>query len=179
MAHRRTLLGPEKYHSQGISGSFYSSGPANAIDAISVASVEKYALPSSRAALVGLSTPSLIYPLQTVNVIGAEHEPILYFAWYPFNVTDDLPLYALSNDTKIEDDGCSELPDDTPDLSKFVVLVRRGTCPFVCPNRHQASKYGLTRSPSFSKQKSIISLRRMQPRPFSTSKLLVSIALHF
>ncbi|KAH6897589.1 pyrolysin [Coprinopsis sp. MPI-PUGE-AT-0042] len=98
---------------EGLSGAFYSSGPANAIDAISVASVE-----------------NLIYPLQTVNVIGAEHEPILYFAWLPFNVTDDLPLYTLTNDTKVEDDGCSELPDDTPDLSKFVVLVRRGTCPF-------------------------------------------------
>lgn len=42
-----------------------------------------------------------------------------------------LPIYATSNDTTIMDDACYPLPDNTPDLSDFVVIVRRGTCPFV------------------------------------------------
>jgi hypothetical protein len=93
-----------------------------------------------------------------VNVIGAEHEPILYFAWYPFNVTDDLPLYALSNDTKVEDDGCNELPEDTPDLSKFVVLVRRGTCPFVSPTLPKVQIKAQTNTPAILKQTKVDNL---------------------
>ncbi|EAU90898.2 peptidase [Coprinopsis cinerea okayama7 len=98
---------------EGMSGAFYTSGPANGIDVISVGSVE-----------------NTILPLQTVNVVGAEHDPIPYFSWLPFNVTEDLPLYATSNDTTVEDDACEELPEDTPLLDKYLVLVRRGSCPF-------------------------------------------------
>jgi len=38
-----------------------------------------------------------------------------------------LPLYATSTDPLIVDDGCNPLPANTPDLSKYVTLVRRGT----------------------------------------------------
>lgn len=75
--------------------------------------------------------PSPILPLQTVDVIGVEHEAIPYFSWSPFNVTGDIPIYLTSNNTSIEDDACKELPADTPDLSKYLVIVRRGTCQFV------------------------------------------------
>ena len=40
------------------------------------------------------------------------------------NVT--LQLYATSLDISVASDACSELPDSTPDLSKYFVLVRRG-----------------------------------------------------
>ncbi len=40
-------------------------------------------------------------------------------------------IYATSNDTTIVDDACDALPDDTPDLSPYVVVIRRGTCTFV------------------------------------------------
>lgn len=49
----------------------------------------------------------------------------------PFPVEGDLPVYITSNDSSITNDACDPLPDDTPDLSKFVVLVKRGTCTFV------------------------------------------------
>ncbi|KAG5973498.1 hypothetical protein E4U55_000494 [Claviceps digitariae] len=41
-----------------------------------------------------------------------------------------MPLYATSLDPNVVDDACKPLPASTPDLSKFVVLVRRGTCLF-------------------------------------------------
>lgn len=50
---------------------------------------------------------------------------------FPLPVNGTLPLYVISNDTTIVDDACNPLPDSTPDLSAFVVLVRRGTCTFV------------------------------------------------
>ncbi|TFK18826.1 peptidase [Coprinopsis marcescibilis] len=98
----------------GFSGAFYSTAPANAIDAISVGSVE-----------------NTIIPLQTLNVIGVDHDPIIYFSWLPFNVTEDISIYPLTTNTTIEDDACEELPDSTPDLSDVLVIVRRGTCPFL------------------------------------------------
>lgn len=40
------------------------------------------------------------------------------------------PIYILSGDKTNPTDGCFPLPDDTPDLSGYIVLVRRGTCTF-------------------------------------------------
>jgi hypothetical protein len=39
-------------------------------------------------------------------------------------------LYPLSLNTSVETDGCEALPSNTPDLSKKVVLIRRGGCGF-------------------------------------------------
>ncbi|KAG6089177.1 hypothetical protein E4U30_008419 [Claviceps sp. LM220 group G6] len=41
-----------------------------------------------------------------------------------------MPLYATSLDYHIDDDACKPLPANTPDLSKYIVLVRRGSCLF-------------------------------------------------
>ncbi|RYP63693.1 hypothetical protein DL771_009149 [Monosporascus sp. 5C6A] len=35
-----------------------------------------------------------------------------------------LPLWAVSNSTEVEDDACNPLPDDTPDLADYMVLIR-------------------------------------------------------
>ncbi|KAJ7263763.1 subtilisin-like protease [Mycena rebaudengoi] len=98
----------------GDSGAWYSSSPGNGIDVISVA-----------------SSDNTVVPLRTFTVQGVTHDPILYFQTpFALPVTETLPLYAISNDSTIVDDGCSPLPASTPDLSGFVVLVRRGTCAF-------------------------------------------------
>lgn len=52
------------------------------------------------------------------------------FAWLPSyqpfeNIT--LPLWAPSINTSAEDDACSSLPADTPDLSNYIVLIRMTT----------------------------------------------------
>jgi hypothetical protein len=49
-------------HLQGSSGSWFTSGPGNAIDAISVA-----------------SSDNTVVPLQSVTVAGVTHAPIVYF----------------------------------------------------------------------------------------------------
>ncbi|KAJ7045889.1 subtilisin-like protease, partial [Mycena alexandri] len=95
----------------GGSGSWYSSSPGNAIGAISVASSDNTAV-----------------SFQTLTVKGVVHDPIVYHSVFPLPVNGTLPLYATSNDTTLVDDACNPLPATTPDLSGFVVLVRRGTC---------------------------------------------------
>lgn len=51
-----------------------------------------------------------------------------------------LPLWALSFDPNVADDGCSPFPGNTPDLSKYIVLIRRGTCTFVEKAKNAAAK---------------------------------------
>ncbi|KAG5975047.1 hypothetical protein E4U56_004016 [Claviceps arundinis] len=41
-----------------------------------------------------------------------------------------MPLYATSLDSSVADDACKPLPDNTPDLSKYIILVRRVGCKF-------------------------------------------------
>ncbi|KAG5993799.1 hypothetical protein E4U52_001636 [Claviceps spartinae] len=41
-----------------------------------------------------------------------------------------MPLYATSLDSGVADDACKPLPDNTPDLSKHITLVRRVGCKF-------------------------------------------------
>ncbi|KAK7473132.1 hypothetical protein VKT23_001233 [Stygiomarasmius scandens] len=109
----------------GASGSWYTSSPGNGIDVISVASLD-----------------NTVLPLQTATVQGAEHDPIPYFSLFPIPITEPLPIFATSNDTTVVDDACDPLPDDTPDLSGFLVVVRRGTCTFVQKLTNVAAKGG-------------------------------------
>ncbi|KAK7053264.1 hypothetical protein VNI00_003890 [Paramarasmius palmivorus] len=98
----------------GASGSWYSSGPGNAISAISVGSVDSIAINLNRAI-----------------VEGAEHDPITYYSLASFPVQGSVPIFATSNDTTKKNDACDPLPEDTPNLEDYVVVIRRGTCPFV------------------------------------------------
>nr|CUX90926.1 serine peptidase S08 [Flammulina velutipes] len=109
----------------GSSGSWYSSGPGNGIDAISVASLDNTAI-----------------ILQNATVGGVDRNPITYYSFTPFPVSETLPIYAISNDTTIVDDACNELPDTTPDLTPYLVIVRRGTCTFVTKLANIAAKGG-------------------------------------
>ncbi|KAF9264126.1 subtilisin-like protease [Marasmius fiardii PR-910] len=109
----------------GDSGSWYSSSPGNGINVISVGSVDNTAV-----------------PIQTATVQGATHDPIPYYELFPFPITDSLPIYATSNDTTVVDDACNPLPDSTPDLSPYLVVVRRGSCTFAQKLTNIAAKGG-------------------------------------
>ncbi|KAG5966304.1 hypothetical protein E4U57_002894 [Claviceps arundinis] len=41
-----------------------------------------------------------------------------------------MPLYATNLDSGVADDACKPLPAKTPDLSKYIALIRRGGCNF-------------------------------------------------
>ncbi|KAF8800231.1 subtilisin-like protease [Phlegmacium glaucopus] len=107
----------------GTSGSWYTSSPANAIHAISVGSVDNTFIPS-----------------QNATVHGVEHVPIPYLSANPLPTNNTLPVYATSNDTTLADDACDPLPATTPDLSSFVVIVRRGSCTFAQKISNVAAK---------------------------------------
>lgn len=109
----------------GASGAWYSSSPGNGINVISVASLD-----------------NTVTPLQSATVGGATHDPIVYFNLFPFNVTGALPIFATSNDTTVVDDTCNPLGPAIPDLSKFVTIIRRGTCTFVQKMTNVAAKGG-------------------------------------
>lgn len=80
----------------------------------------------------------------TYTVSSASSNTSGAFGWTPGdpafgNVT--LPLYATSNDSTTETDACDALPADTPDLSGYIVLIKRGTCTFV-EKATNAAAYG-------------------------------------
>jgi subtilisin family serine protease len=106
---------------EGADGSWYSSGPAGGIDVISVASVDNTEIPVQFA-------------------LSSEGRKIPYFSLFPLNTTLDLPVFAISNSMTIPNDGCDPLPDSTPDLSPFLVIIRRGTCPFLTKLENVAKK---------------------------------------
>jgi len=73
---------------------------------------------------------SITVRVNNATVQGVSHQPITYYALSAFSVNGSLPVYAISNDTSVPDDACEVLPASTPDLSEFVVIVRRGSCVF-------------------------------------------------
>jgi hypothetical protein len=52
----------------------------------------------------------------------------------------DLPIVAVWPDTNIQDDACTELPWDAPDLTGRIVVVRRGGCQFSVKARNVAAR---------------------------------------
>lgn len=94
----------------GNEGLFFAQGPASARGTISVATAE-----SSGAATEYLKTSS--------------NRQINYFAPHSFvEFAGNYPIYATANSTNVTDDACDPLPSPTPNLTDFVVLIRRGTC---------------------------------------------------
>ncbi|KAF8521827.1 subtilisin-like protease [Gautieria morchelliformis] len=98
----------------GAFGSWFPSDPGNGIDVISVASVE-----------------NTFVPVQNATTSDATHPTIPYMSVNPLPVNGSLPIFVVSNDTTVVDDACNPLPAGTPDLSAFLVIIRRGTCTFV------------------------------------------------
>ncbi|KZV93701.1 subtilisin-like protease [Exidia glandulosa HHB12029] len=106
-------------------GAFFTSSPGNGLDAISVASVD-----------------NVVSVVQSVTT-NVAHDPIPYFSLFPLPVGGAaFPVFATSTDTTVVDDACNPLPANTPDLSKFVTVVRRGTCTFVQKLTNIAAKGG-------------------------------------
>ncbi|KAF4119399.1 Serine protease, subtilisin family, partial [Geosmithia morbida] len=103
----------------GDAGLFFASTAANGINVASIASYDN------------ILTPTFLY-ISEASVDGGDAEefgyaPASLYAWDGVS----LPLWAPEFDTSIANGGCDAYPDDTPDLSGSIVLVRRGTCTFV------------------------------------------------
>ncbi|KZV95486.1 subtilisin-like protease [Exidia glandulosa HHB12029] len=113
---------------RGAAGAFYSFAPANGEGVISVASVDN---------------SEALY--RAFMLQGVQHDPMAYVfsgGLLPVHVNGSFPLYAVSNDTSVEGDACSPLPESTPDLSGYATIVRRGGCSYAQKQRNVAARGG-------------------------------------
>jgi subtilisin family serine protease len=102
----------------GAAGIFYASTAANGKKVTAIASVDNTVTPAL------LSNAS--YAINgTSNFFG-------FTAGEPGTWDDvSLPLWSVGFDTADPANGCEPYPESTPDLSGYIVLVRRGSCAFV------------------------------------------------
>ncbi|CAE6487820.1 unnamed protein product [Rhizoctonia solani] len=107
----------------GALGSWYASGPGTGRSVISVGSVDNTVL-------------------NIQNVIVSNGRQINYSALPPVEIPAGLPIYATSSDSSVPNDACEPLSGNTPDLSNKLVLIRRGSCPFITKFTNAAAKGG-------------------------------------
>ncbi|KZO98808.1 subtilisin-like protease [Calocera viscosa TUFC12733] len=97
----------------GSYGAWYASDPADGQSVIAVASVD-----------------NTVTPIQNFT-LSDEYGPVPYYQAVPYSVDGPIPFYVTSFNTTNTTDACNPFPDDTPDLSGYVTLIRRGTCLFL------------------------------------------------
>lgn len=103
---------------EGEQGIFYASTAANGKRVAAIASFDN------------VQTPTLFYNAK-YSIDGGADAKFGYVPSEPANwdgVT--LPAWSNSLDPTVANDGCDPFPANTPDLSKYIVLIRRGTCSF-------------------------------------------------
>ncbi|RDW83274.1 hypothetical protein BP5796_04765 [Coleophoma crateriformis] len=102
----------------GANGLFDTSTAAEGIGSIAVGSIDN------------VNAPAILYKIVYTIDSGPPTD-----AWYALGFFGDfgditVPIYAVTLDTTIVADACTALPADTPDLSGYLVLIRRGVCSF-------------------------------------------------
>ncbi|KAI0379610.1 subtilisin-like protein [Hypomontagnella monticulosa] len=103
----------------GAVGMFYASTASNGKKVTSIASIDNEVSP-------------LLLTDSNFTIDGGEQEQFGYALGEPGEWANvSLPLWAPSFDVTEAAQGCTAYPADTPDLSKYIVLIRRGTCTFV------------------------------------------------
>lgn len=103
---------------EGAEGIFYASTAANGRRVTAIASYDN------------VQTPTLLYHAKYQIDTGADTQ----FGFVPSEPANwdgvTLPAWSNNFDLTVPNDGCDPFPANTPDLSKYIVLIRRGTCPF-------------------------------------------------
>ncbi|KAF8210672.1 peptidase S8/S53 domain-containing protein [Mycena galopus ATCC 62051] len=92
----------------GEDGAWYTSDP--------VASVDNIVSPIQNATVQGV-TPR---PHRAFEIFAGS-----YFETLPLNVAGEWPIYATSTNISQLDDACNPLPDNTPNLSSYVVITQK------------------------------------------------------
>ncbi|KAG5984996.1 hypothetical protein E4U55_002103 [Claviceps digitariae] len=103
---------------EGDQGLFYASAAANGRHVAGIASYDNVVTPT-------------LYSLSKYQI---DNGPEQTFGYMPDEIANwdgvNLPLWASSLDPTVKEDACKPFPANTPDLSKYIVLIRRGTCTF-------------------------------------------------
>ena len=106
----------------GDAGLFDAATPASGRNVLAVAEVDNIVIPEW-SALTSDGKQVVRSSLKAVLICQGYINPD------PFNVTGPFPLYVTAkSEADLVADACEPLADDTPDLSQFVVLVKRGSC---------------------------------------------------
>jgi hypothetical protein len=108
-------------------GSWYGSSGSTGTEVLAVASLDTETFYAYNA------------KVKYSNSTAALDVPYLAPQLKAFAVNGSIPVYATSLDLTIADDACQPLPEDTPDLSKYLVLIRRGTCTFATKEANAAN----------------------------------------
>ncbi|RYP03360.1 hypothetical protein DL765_010526 [Monosporascus sp. GIB2] len=98
----------------GSAGLFLANTAANGKKVTAVASVDNTEI-------------TLLLAVATFRVGDGSAKSFGWEAGFPQYGNVSLPLWAVSNSTEVEDDACNPLPDDTPDLASYMVLIREST----------------------------------------------------
>ncbi|CAE7119808.1 unnamed protein product [Rhizoctonia solani] len=108
-------------------GPWNAGTPGTALDVISVASVD-----------------NTVRYVQ--NAVASNGRKIAYnygsIKRFPVPAGHDLPVYATSHDPTTTNDACNPLPNNMPNLSKYLVLIRSGTCNVTTQLNNAAAKGG-------------------------------------
>ncbi|KAL7627196.1 hypothetical protein AAE478_003972 [Parahypoxylon ruwenzoriense] len=113
----------------GAVGMFYASTASNGKKVTSIASIDNEVTP-------------LLLTDSKFTIDDGEEQEFGYALGEPGNWANvSLPLWALSFNITEAAQGCAAFPEDTPDLSDKIVLIRRGTCTFV-QKATNAAKFG-------------------------------------
>ncbi|KAG6090711.1 hypothetical protein E4U30_003491 [Claviceps sp. LM220 group G6] len=101
----------------GNSGLFFISNGADGKGVTAVASYDS------------LDTPLISFH-SSYQIDNGSKKDFLYTSGDASTWGVSMPLYATSLDSGVADDACKPLPAKTPDLSKYIALIRRGGCNF-------------------------------------------------
>lgn len=112
----------------GSEGQFYAATAANGKRVTAIASVDNTVSPA-------------LLSNATYTVSGGANQSFGYTPGTPANWAGvSLPLWAVNFNTSDPANGCDPYPASTPDLSGYIVLIRRGTCTFVQKVTNAANK---------------------------------------
>ncbi|KAL1798071.1 hypothetical protein ACET3X_004677 [Alternaria dauci] len=107
---------------EGERGMFFTSAASNGKGVTAVAAIDN------------TETPQLLMNATYTTGNSSSTSPPESFGWTFGSPSDwgniSLPLWNLNNDPTDPANGCDPYPADTPNLSRFIVLIRRGTCDF-------------------------------------------------
>lgn len=83
-------------------------------------------------AVASITTEQYITMLTTIEGANGATRNVGYLDKFGlgFPLKGNVPIYILSQDINNANDGCLPLPENTPDLSEYLVVIRRGTCTF-------------------------------------------------
>ncbi|KAI1373384.1 subtilisin-like protein [Hypoxylon crocopeplum] len=103
----------------GAVGMFYASTASNGKNITSIAAIDSEVTP-------------LLLTESGFTIDGSNEQQFGYALGEPGEWANiSLPVWAPSYDITEAAQGCETFPADTPDLSGYIVLIRRGTCTFV------------------------------------------------